>query len=370
MKKLTLLVFWMLCAASVHAQVTCDCKDVFATTIKPDAEFKLMATAAQQLGDAAVGLGIDLIKVKPVNEALKPDVSYNTLAKEVVPICLEINHKLDTAAGAAIYKLIGDKKDVTKSNFEQHKSVLACFALKERLKTAVPAGAGLAGKVDTGKPKSTAPLAGEAKKDSPPKPNNWWPIAFFALAAATLGGGIFFWKRMERLQKAIQGKDQDMSNMKQGYEAQIESLKGQIGSKPTPLPTPNPLPPVWTPPSQVERKEEAAKPVEKPHVPLRRIYLRPPNGNIFPKESESLRAYETYYMIDIEPDQKTGTLRLVNDTATLEQAFSMIDVLRSGCDLLGNNQPSSVGHASQTPGKVEWDDAGYWKIVNKIQLDW
>jgi len=105
--------------------------------------------------------------------------------------------------------------------------------------------------------------------------------------------------------------------------------------------------------------------------PIRKLYARPPSGNILFQVSDSFEPQTTYFIIEINSnDDSNGTLRLVEDGATLLQAFSMIDTLRDACELRSTGAPTSVAQLTKNlPGAVSFLD-GYWTITKKIILEW
>jgi hypothetical protein len=107
-------------------------------------------------------------------------------------------------------------------------------------------------------------------------------------------------------------------------------------------------------------------PTPKPET----IYASAPQGNLFHKFSAELRPFETLYIIQPAAHSPgTGTYTLVEHEATLDHAFSMIDILRDACDLLGSNEPTARTMHIRKAGTVE-KRGDQWLIREKIQLDW
>lgn len=339
---------------TVKAQDTlvCKCADRYSESINPSQEFiEMDATLSKTKGEVAdVASGLTSLKNLKINDAYRGNNAINTLRNDAIKICAEIYNKLDTSSNSEIRRKINAKDTLSAENFEKYKSVLACYALKKFLNDYNIAAI----KVFKDKKQS-----GEGNKGI-----NWWPFAFFIVLIAGVSACVYLFWELKASRKKLDVYVQNFGDQMRKQSEEIADLKTALTKESTPPILSN------KPEQREERPYQPAVQQTPSPAPLKRIYMRPPNGNLFSRESDSMRVYETYYMIDINPDGKTGTLRLVDDTATMEHAFSMIDVLRNACDLNGNNQPSSASQARQTPGEVEMTSDGYWKIKEKISLSW
>lgn len=129
------------------------------------------------------------------------------------------------------------------------------------------------------------------------------------------------------------------------------------------------VPPVSHTPSTApiaSKPESTGKPIPQSNV----LYAAAPQGNLFHKVYDNFRAFETLYIIHLKTaNAAEGTFDLVADQATLDHAFSMIDILRDACDLLGTNEPTAKTMRVVQPGKVE-KQGGQWVIKDRLGLEW
>jgi len=364
MKAIPLYIFFLLnFSCAIAQQPTCDCKKEFDNTVNAEMQFVQMSEVLKASGKstsdaASLGLVLDRIKQKRINTQLVPDPSYNTLVKEILPICKELNPKLDSLA---LTRLLGGRTTTNSQNFEQYKSVLACHALCQLLdvsNTTTSANSTVTDIIG-----ATSTINKQEQKVTPP--TLYWPLIFGILMACLIGGIAYLYSRLQKSERALVSQENYIKGLEADFARKLDQFRPESRPKSPPFP----------PPHSGASPIVAANPVEEeritpPPAAMRRIYLRPPNGNVFPEGYDHHRPYETYYMIEYRPGERNGNLKLVDDAATRSQAFSMVDILRSACDLLGDNQPHSPESVRQTPGTVEMTDAGYWIIQKKVQLDW
>jgi hypothetical protein len=100
-----------------------------------------------------------------------------------------------------------------------------------------------------------------------------------------------------------------------------------------------------------------------------RIYAPLPMGKAFYRTSDTMLEQETYFVIEFQKGSNTGRITLVEDATTKAHAFSLIDGLRSVCELRGTGRPNIHGNVSIEAGRVEkTPDA--WVLVSPIILTW
>jgi hypothetical protein len=100
-----------------------------------------------------------------------------------------------------------------------------------------------------------------------------------------------------------------------------------------------------------------------------RVYAPLPMGKAFYRTSDTMLAQETYFIIEYQRGANFGSISLVEDLNTRAHAFSMIDGLRSVCELRGTGRPSIHSSVSIEPGRVE-KTLDAWVLVSPIILNW
>ena len=99
------------------------------------------------------------------------------------------------------------------------------------------------------------------------------------------------------------------------------------------------------------------------------IYTGRPNRSYFDKVYKEFSPQKTYFVI-VVPDKNRpnrGLYTIANEYETKKHLFLFSDSLIDACDLQGKGNPPY--NASITPGVVE-KDGNYWKIVEKIKVEW
>lgn len=210
-----------------------------------------------------------------------------------------------------------------------------------------------------------------------------WQIAGIAMFVLLLAAGVFaflFWQEKNRTATTFRQYTASFNDLETRYNQLLAEKQNQDSDADMSKITIKPrISPDLTPPDPLASgffegtatdSAESFAPAAPPPAPVEppKIYARLPNGRVLYQVSDRLEPQSTYFVIEVGADQRSGTLKLVEDENTRLHAFSMIDRLRDACELQSTGAPTSAW-VDETPGRVELE-GGYWNITRKITLQW
>ncbi len=273
------------------------------------------------------------------------------------------SNKDDFMAKAQEIGLIQNENKI--SNLDSYKARLACVAVQVR--------------GDTLPPLAKAAEMESKVRELEEKVEVWKTasigasVAFLFLAI----GAYFFWEREKRkLEKEHYKRFDDiikttssqqpggnvLANTSESVESQIKISEPKLPAEPASELKPDSIFSGDPPASSTSSPPPAASVVAK------KIYAGLPNGSLLYRTSSDFEPQSTYFVIQVNPDQRTGKFSLVDDPATRLHAFSMMETLRNACELQSTGTPTSA-QVGETSGKVELEGE-YWVIKDKIKLKW
>lgn len=367
-----LIIFtpFCLCAGDPPEKVKCDCK-TNSDGIKGIGllrQYHSMLLALEKAGQEEATKHIYNIYNLEIPSTPGPQVQ-DSLEKVILGSCIQIIGEKDTSkiksflGLAQEWRLIQSEKvrvDLKQIGISYYKARLACLAVQSRNDT-IPASKNLNNGGDQGE------IISELKNNV----HNWkiGSIIGGALILTLIGIGLWLFKKEKNASQASRKVFEDKLN-------EMEAENRQLIAEQVALIESNNL--LKKEKARIPYLEEASKNPEiyqpatpPPPPPPRKLYARPPSGNILFQVSDFFEPQTTPFVIEINSQDETiGKLLLVEDNTTLLQAFSMIDTLRDACELRSTGAPTSAAQLKKNePGTVSFSD-GYWTITKKIILEW